>query len=1279
MTTGAEPAAPVRSARATKGALHVAILGWSQDLIRSTPLLLAIVGATQTVALPLASAQVRAATVVRAAEPEEIELSDEEVAELKEMFDQLPEAAQAEMRAVYLDMGIDIDELFARLEGGAPAEAAPGAPGSPPAQSLLQSVSQMNFARTPESVLAARARLGLERTELPAADAEAADLAEWLHLHVLAGEWESFETFMRERAGDDADGIYSHVLQSTNQGEPAILPEEVLAMGDAAPELTEWQLDVLSQLLKTAAKSSSTGPLLEQIAGGTKMFGPSPENRSRTAAFLARAGMIIEAYDYLTPLEEARAEQNAQVMLDHAAYHAARARSLSGPEGDRALTTSWRIFCDTALLSDAPFEKRQEGMRSAISMLSEIPPAVGTEWLTRVFENEALAPVALQVIALEGLSARDAQAMLTMKEAVDTLLTNPEIDVQVLRVPLRMLTIGLINQAESTIKDYDKALGSGRGVNGGTRRKVELLLRALPDEQWFSVIDASLATRAYRASVEIALLADEPDVALDLLEQAITRFPGESEVLAGAFLDRWSRQLSPAASPAMNQGFFFGPSMRAPSAPLTRGRQRRNLDRLVRLVDTLDEIGIDARRFDSIVVAFKACHGRSEAFTRERLVEILGPVEELGPSVAASIAGNMRSSLNGDWRNRQVHQQAGMRRSADEITAIVSEGYDLAIELIDSAIRQEPDSWRHAMMKAALAHDRLQYASQQQQEFAAFNEHRRQAFEAFADAAAQYGRALEEGRERASSGVYPVWFNAALGSSELNYLTRDDVLLEGSDRDDQIDLIRRSIMSLPRDAADEHIAEFARGIVGSLGRLDPEVKPRVIKHARRVIGDHPAGAPLRRLDELYQDLVKDEVKLRLTLDGSANVGDEPFGAVLTLRYTNAVDRETGGFARYLQNNVWAMRGNRGTIVNYRDRLQESLETSLGDSFVVESIGFFESMNPPRSIQEDGERGWLEKPVAYLVLRAVDPSVDHVPPLQMDLSFTDTAGPVTLPVVSNTPLIDASGDADPRPMFDAEVMQTVDVRSMHDAEQDRAITLEISVKARGLVPDLDTLLAGVHDALPGYRVRVDDGIDARPINAIMADQSVQDIWGFGQQVDEDIEYAVADSDGIFRITTERSWLVTYEPSNDALGSEFALPSVNGDVEATITSMQYADADIVPVTASTVPVVPRGFSMLSAMMLAVGALLVGALVIALAYVVRRGRLAPNEGTLAIPDDLTPTGAITMLQRLEPRLGGAEAESIQRDIEELELRYFGPNASEEASDLVPIVQRWAKAANA
>ena len=59
-----------------------------------------------------------------------------------------------------------------------------------------------------------------------------------------------------------------------------------------------------------------------------------------------------------------------------------------------------------------------------------------------------------------------------------------------------------------------------------------------------------------------------------------------------------------------------------------------------------------------------------------------------------------------------------------------------------------------------------------------------------------------------------------------------------------------------------------------------------------------------------------------------------------LRFTNSVDRETGGFSKYLMNGVFARVGNQFRQMNHRDELEKSIRDALGTQFEVDAIGFF---------------------------------------------------------------------------------------------------------------------------------------------------------------------------------------------------------------------------------------------------------------------------------------------------------------------------------------------------
>ena len=1194
-------------------------------------------------------------------------IGPDEAKRLKTIYEALSPEDQAEMRELYEAMEIDLLALF--VEEDAAAEKR---------QPLLPMISRKKFARTPQAVLAARTKLGLEEEDRPDDGAPPREWVEWLHLNVMAGEWGVLQWFLEEQAGDEAEGIYSHVIQSTNQGDPMLLPEEVLALANAAPgEPTNWQVDVLGQLLRRASKRSSTGPMLVQIREGTRLYGGEDEaNHPRTAALLARAGMPDEAYAYLPDLMRAREEGNGRALLIHGIYHADREETLP----------AWELFGEVALLEEEDFKLRQEALKEAVKRLPEVPESQATEWLEAVFDSERLAPAALEVIALDAMALRQsklsetarARAILVMKSAVETLLASGRVDSSAIKVPMRMLTIGLVAEAE--------AATAAKAARGGPPPGVALLMRALPEESWLDSIEPSLAVRAYRAFVGVATRADEIDVALEILDQGVAKHPDEAEDMGSEFLDLWVKRLRPDSGSnqdaAMRSVFLmFGGRSSVAEAPLTRGRQARNLDRLVRVLELMDERGVDARGVDGVVEAFQACHSRSEAYTEEDIVRVLGPVEELPPATAAKLAAAMQTGLSGDWRSREVQQRFGMRRNGAEIARVVEDGYALALRLLDRAREEEPDSWEHAVRKAGLAYERLEHRrAQADEELADYDQLRAESFLAFEEAARSYAAAVARGEEKPSPFVFQAWFNTAIGATNLSDVTRDNILYEGSARDEQIERIRETILSMDPGQAEEHMGLLATSLVSAVDSLNPEVKPRVVRHALRIVGDHPSAAPLRRVDALYNDLIQDEIHLRFALDGTDTVGSgDPFGAVLTLRYTNAVDRETDGFAKYLQNDVWVYFGNRGTTMNYRDRLERSIRTALSENFEIEGIGFFDSMHPSREVVEDGETGWQEKPLAYLVLKAIDPSIERLPPVRMDLDFVDQTGPVILAIESNAPPIDAAGSSSNRPIEELSIEQVVDTRNA-----DEEILLEVRASGRGIVSDLDELLSGIDTAVPGYVID-EDQTESHPLNMLeSSDADSGDFWAFSSGDEEDKkEYASVGEDGIHRQVTERSWTIRYvpDPTSATTGDTFTMPVLLEGTDGTIEARAYSDMDLVPVEGNTVAVaggMKTWTWILIVLVIAVGVLGVVAIVRA-----QGGGVDRDDNTLSrlLPVRSTPLSVVSALERIDQEYGNRlppeRRNELRSTIGSLEQRFFGPRAETPNGELDQLVREWAEEA--
>ena len=1203
-------------------------------------------------------------------------LSTEEVALLKATYDALDTPGREEMRAYYLDFGLDIDVAL----GIAAARSMEESRG----QMVAMTLRDMDFTRSPEAVLSARAQLGFGQIPFPnAATADPMSVARWIHLHILAGEWQAFAAFLASRPAVESEPIYAAVLQSMNRGEIGLLPEEVLAIAEATPaEFKPWQAATLGRMLQQAAAKNSIVEMMASIRAGTRFFGvEDAARRRRTVEFLAAAGLLAEAYEFLTPLEEARAARDGTLLIVHARYLLDLAKKAGdGPEGETLRIDAFRILTETSLLEGEKTALRFEALRMAIAQMNDVPKAQVQPWLAEVFASAALGPAALEQLALSAAqignmqvpAEQRARAILNLKESVDVLLAREDVDSAVLRVPLRMVTTALVGEMERAVTEQ-----------GGQRflgRDSQFLYRAIPSERWIKALEPSVALRARLASIAIATVADETDEALSLLDAAIAASPRDAARYADHFLSTWVLRLQPAVEYSEEMMMFFSFYRDAmPMAPLTRGRQRRNLDRLGGLIATLREVGVDAVSLPSVVRAFQACHARTEVYEKADIERILGAIDAMPPATAANLAATMAGSLNGDWRSREAQRSTGTKRSDSEIANLVDRGYGVAIELMESAVRRRPDAWNLAVLQAALAYDRLQFRQSLQtaQDPVQQNEYRRAAFAAFGDAARRYTDALARGETRDDPTVYRRWFGAAMGTAELNFLRPDDLPKEGTLQDDQIDLIRKSMLSLEPEARDRHLASFASDIVGAIQRSAPEVKPRLVRHALRVIGDHPAGASLRSMEELYRDLVKNEIRLRLALDGAGEVGvNKPFGLLLSLRFTHSVDRETGGFSKYLMNGVWSRVGNNYQPVNHRDELKKTIESAFGRSFMVETIAFFDPYMPARGVVEEGDTGWLEKPLAYVVLSRTDAAIDTVPAIVMEMQFTDQTGPVTLALPSNTPLLATGTASAPRRALDLEIEQLVDTRGAADGE---TVTLEVRMRGKGVLPELRDALAGLDTALPGYTILA-DGIVANPVNAVSSAEAPSSrfmpMFGGPSSSGPKEGYPEPDASGMYRLPLERSFTVTYTRGAGAIGREFALPTLVSGVEAKIANRYFAELDIMPVEGGTVPIHAAAWTPVRIALALLGAIGATAL---LGWFLRR-KPADSAGSTRdwAPTRLTPLGVVTSLRRLErehgARLEPARVESLRKEIAMLELKYFGPDAGESIEDeLREVVERW------
>ena len=110
---------------------------------------------------------------------------------------------------------------------------------------------------------------------------------------------------------------------------------------------------------------------------------------------------------------------------------------------------------------------------------------------------------------------------------------------------------------------------------------------------------------------------------------------------------------------------------------------------------------------------------------------------------------------------------------------------------------------------------------------------------------------------------------------------------------------------------------------------------------------------------------------------------------MDLRHTREIERESGGFSKYLQNqNAQAFGFNYGRPTeDYRDKFEETAREALAESFEVLSVTF---NAPDAGSVADVEYGWRVTPYAYVLLQPRGPQhpapARHAPARAVDCAW-----------------------------------------------------------------------------------------------------------------------------------------------------------------------------------------------------------------------------------------------------------------------------------------------------
>ncbi len=687
----------------------------------------------------------------------------------------------------------------------------------------------------------------------------------------------------------------------------------------------------------------------------------------------------------------------------------------------------------------------------------------------------------------------------------------------------------------SYYSNYDpyspEMMGRQRGLPMAV--KVADLVRERPRDEWVAFVDQGIKPKFATVFAKLYLKVNEEDEAFPYIERLARTNPRTAKDLAEEFVRVWTKNHDPNSQQLRRSRFFYvyGFENRAEGIPLTRSKQERNLVELSGWVKKLRALPIGEIDETLLTKAFTTCHSSAEVYRLDAIEKVFGSFDALKPKILAELCQQMRGNLMGVWRQPAEQEKSKTKRREKDIRAEVLRGYEVARAVIDRGLAKHPDEWSLVLARATFMHDENNYL-QEIERSPEFAPRRQRAFAEFRRAASLYvakAPGLEQNDE--TTQVFDYWYCAGFGACDPQHITEETL----SDLH-QPKLIREAIASIVGEPGERHMSKFANAIFTRLTQVKPSIKFRYLKAGIEIVGEHPQAYEARKVYAYYKDLVS-EIQLETKVDGADLVGHEqPFGLFVNLRHTREIERESGGFGRYLQNqnnagNYYSYNFGR-PLENYRDKFQDAAKQALGEHFEVMSVTF---QDEKVNSKATSEYGWRVTPYAYLLLKARGPKVDKVPPLRLDLDFMDTSGYVVLPVESPTIPVDASpAKGAIRPFEKLQLTQTLDERQ---AAQGKLI-VEIKAVAHGLVPDVDQLVSLDQ---PGFeREKIDDqGVSVT-------------------KFDQESPATVIDS--------ERTWLVTYHaaPGQAKPPDLFRFASAKVDGAEQIFQ-RYVDADLAKVGA------------------------------------------------------------------------------------------------------------------
>ena len=1051
-------------------------------------------------------------------------------------------------------------------------------------------------------------------------------------------------------------------------------PDDLVGLAAAAPKgLDKEAVAALSAIL---VQCHAAGNVIEAIVSRFEKETARPGasfTRRQAAQMLVGGNHAAEAERFLPALPEARVGKDlealnllAQVFVDR---HA-KEKKLA------FLEQAWGAT--QAALEIAPTDAQRPGQEEALTRAVELAPRLkkelGQVWLGQSFTAKPERGMAI-LATIGGLSSqglqmnahspeRRLQLLELQKTAVEALLAVAPGRAKEWQSTLSLLAGNWIKEADFSYQFAPDAaaklrrdrygnfffwdeMAMNRPQNPNQPKAIELAdaLFVRPNDAWVAAISGDLRPKLSITLCQLHLKAEEDKLAFPHIERLAAAHPKQARELANEFLRVWTRNhdLNSKKERTNPYMYMYGFESRSDGIPLTRSKQERNLVDLAEWVGRLKRLPIGEGDEELLARAFMTCHSSAEVYRSEAIEKVFGPMGGLKPKTLAGLAQQMRENLAGIWRQPGEQTAKKTNRKTKDIQLEVRRGYGVARATVEDALKKFPDDWALVLARAALMHDQASFEYELGKS-TLFAQGRLEAYAQFAKAAKLYAAQVKDlTEEDQSTRVFEQWFYASLGACDLGQVTEEKVPDAR-----QPGLVRDALLALPGETAEKHREKFANLLFTRMQAVKPQIKYRYLKGGFEIIGDHKAAAEAKKVFEYYRDLVE-EIKLVTKIDGSSSVGHKkPFGVFVMLEHTREIERESGGFGRYLQNQntstTFSWNYGRPTT-DYRDRFQAAATEALKEHFEVLSVTFETDKVHSRAT---AQYGWRVTPYAYLLLKPRGPRVDKLPPLRIDLDFLDTSGYAVLPIESPAVALDArSEDGDPRPYEKLEITQTLDERQVKEGK----LLLEVKASASGLVPDLDSLLK---IAPEGFEVVKTD------------DQGVS-VSKFQPEGDD------------IAVSSERNWIVTLAARDGIKPERFRFGEA-ADGSAKLEYQRYDDADMAKVSAELALGGQYGRRSMAWVWWTVGgAVLMLVLTAVLVWRLSRPRALGGD-KWQLPQPLTPFSGIRLLEQIRTE-GGLSKEhqaELTQSIHHLERSYFaGESNGDGRADLKAVTENWIRRA--